>query len=123
MSFNILLDMNISPDWVSLIQSRGCKCQHWSKIGIPNEKDTSIMQWAVENNYIVFTHDLDFGTALALTHAKGPSVIQIRTDDVLSETLLDKFVQILQNYKDELKSGAILVLDENTLRVRLLPIL
>ena len=31
------------------------------------------MDWALTNGYAVFTHDLDFGTLLALTHATGPS--------------------------------------------------
>ena len=36
------------------------------------------MAWALANGYVVFTHDLDFGTMLALTHATGPSVLQVR---------------------------------------------
>ena len=33
------------------------------------------MDWALRHDYIVFTHDLDFGTMLALSHATGPSVL------------------------------------------------
>lgn len=40
------------------------------------------MAWARANDYIVFTHDLDFGAMLALTNAESPSVIQVRTQDV-----------------------------------------
>jgi hypothetical protein len=36
------------------------------------------MQWAILNNYAVFTHDLDFGTMLAFRGAAGPSVVQVR---------------------------------------------
>ena len=39
------------------------------------------MAWARENGYVVFTHDLDFGTLLALTRDAGPSVIQVRTHE------------------------------------------
>jgi len=41
------------------------------------------MAWARANGHVVFTHDLDFGTTLALTHAAGPSVIQVRGQNVL----------------------------------------
>lgn len=123
MSLKILLDMNISPDWIPVLQNDGWHTKHWSEIGEPNAKDTLIMQWAIENQSIVFTHDLDFGTTLALTHAKGPSVIHIRTEDVLSPHVMERVSQILQTYENELKYGSILVLDENTLRIRLLPIL
>lgn len=37
------------------------------------------MAWALTNDYIVFTHDLDFGTLLAITQADAPSVIQVRS--------------------------------------------
>lgn len=35
------------------------------------------------HGYTVFTHNLDFGTVLALTHATGPSVFHIRAQDIL----------------------------------------
>jgi len=41
--------------------------------------------WALENGHVVLTHDLDFGTALAPTHACGPSLIQIRSQHLLLE--------------------------------------
>jgi hypothetical protein len=31
------------------------------------------MAWARENRYVVFTHDLDFGTLLAVTRESGDS--------------------------------------------------
>jgi predicted nuclease of predicted toxin-antitoxin system len=43
------------------------------------------MVWARENGYIVFTHDLDFSALLAATQGEGPSVIQVRTQNVLPE--------------------------------------
>jgi predicted nuclease of predicted toxin-antitoxin system len=36
---------------------------------------------------VVFTHDLDFGGVLALTHAAGPSVIQVRSEDPVPEVI------------------------------------
>lgn len=41
------------------------------------------MAWARANDRIVFTHDLDFGRLLALAGRVGPSVMQVRTQDVL----------------------------------------
>jgi hypothetical protein len=40
------------------------------------------MQYGREHGYVVFTHDLDFGALLALTRARGPSVLQVRTQSV-----------------------------------------
>ena len=47
------------------------------------------MAWAGEHGSVVFTHDLDFGSLLALTQAVGPSVIQVRTQDVTDVRLQD----------------------------------
>jgi predicted nuclease of predicted toxin-antitoxin system len=68
MSIKILIDMNLSPDWVPLLQNAGCTAVHWSIVGDPRTPDRGIMDWAEANAYVVFTHDLDFGTILALTH-------------------------------------------------------
>jgi len=59
---NIIIDMNISPEWVSVLESDGHKAIHWSTVGDIKALDTTIMSWAVSNKYIIFTHDLDFGT-------------------------------------------------------------
>lgn len=81
MRVSILVDMNLSVEWVSLLQNAGWRAAHWSSVGDPRAEDATIMAWAVANGYAVLTHDLDFGTALALTHAGGPSVIQVRSPE------------------------------------------
>lgn len=85
MSVKFLIDMNLSPDWAPMLQRRGWNAIHWSVVGEPGASDREIMDWAVDHQYVVFTHDLDFGTMLALTRATGPSVIQIRAADVLPD--------------------------------------
>ena len=80
------------------------------------------MAWARTNNYVVFTHDLDFGTILAMTHADGPSVVQVRTQDVLPENLGDTMLTALQQFAELLAAGALVTIDESTFRARILPI-
>ena len=45
---------------------------HWSTVGDPKATDRTIKDWAEANGCVDFTHDLDFGTILALTHKTGP---------------------------------------------------
>ena len=78
----LLVDMNLSPDWVPLLEQAGFEVLHWSSVGNHTAPDREIMQWARDNRSIVFTHDLDFGILLAHTQANGPSVIQVRAQDV-----------------------------------------
>ncbi len=122
MNINILIDMNLSPDWVSLFTGHGLKAVHWSAVGDPGATDRTIMDWALRNNYVVFTHDLDFGTILALTHSTGPSVIQVRGQNVLSDYMGDIVIMAFRQHEADLLSGALIVVDESTYRVRILPI-
>jgi len=118
----LLLDMNLSPDLVDIFIEQGWQALHWSTVGDPCAGDTTIMRWAHDNGYIVFTHDLDFGALLAATHAQGPSVIQVRTQDILSQSFYARLIQILQKYESTLEKGALIVIDENKSRVRILPL-
>ena len=77
MSLPLVIDMNLSPDWVPFLSAHGWPVEHWSTIGDPRATDAEIMAWSVANQRVVFTHDLDFGTLLAITHASGPSVLQV----------------------------------------------
>ena len=70
---------------------------------------------------MVFTHDLDFGTLLALTKAEGPSVIQVRTQDVTPQASGSLAVNTLRRFEAELERGALIVIDEARARVRVLP--
>jgi predicted nuclease of predicted toxin-antitoxin system len=119
---NIVIDMNLSPDWVTIFQQQSWTAVHWSSIGDPRAEDTVILDWARTNGHIVFTHDLDFGRLLALTRATGPSVIQIRTEDILPESISNLVVTVLKRYESELASGALITIDKRKSRVRILPI-
>jgi predicted nuclease of predicted toxin-antitoxin system len=84
--------------------------------------DSEIMAWARQNGYVVFTHDLDFGTLLALTQAEGPSVIQVRTQDVTPSAIGKLVVNALRQFQSQLEKGALIVLDESQVRARILPL-
>ncbi len=122
MSIQIVIDMNLSPDWVGTLTAQGWPSVHWSTIGDPTAPDREIMDWARTNGYVVFTHDLDFGTMLALTHATGPSVIQVRGQDVLPDHMSPIVLAALDQHESELAAGALVVVDEAKSRVRILPI-
>lgn len=70
----------------------------------------------------MLTHDLDFGTALALTHAGGPSVLQVRGRRVLPEHMGSIVLAALTRYEAELSAGALVVIEESRSRVRILPL-
>lgn len=119
---NILLDMNLPPTWVEFLAAHGVDAVHWSTVGDPRAPDSALMAWALANDHVVFTHDLDFGVLLALSGASGPSVLQVRTLDVTPEAIGDAVIQVLTLHGGELDRGAIVTFDQASQRVRLLPI-
>ncbi|MEH2329461.1 DUF5615 family PIN-like protein [Nostoc sp.] len=80
------------------------------------------MEWARTNSYIVFTHDLDFGTLLAATGADTPSVIQVRAQDILPNSIENLVISALNQFECLLESGALVTIDQAQSRVRILPI-
>ena len=118
----ILVDMNLSPEWTGVFNARGWGAVHWSFIGDPRAPDRVVMEWARANGYTVFTHDLDFGSILAATQAEGPSVIQVRTQDVLPSHLGAIVVRVFSEHEGAIKTGALISVDEAGSRVRLLPL-
>jgi predicted nuclease of predicted toxin-antitoxin system len=100
----ILIDMSLSPEWVVTFAQHGITAVHWSTVGNPRAEDSVLMDWARTNDYVVFTHDLDFGAMLALTQAESPSVIQVRTQDVspthIGKAVIDVMRLILQDEPD-----------------------
>ncbi len=118
----LLVDMNLSPDWVAVLQPAGWETVHWSSVGNLRALDAEIMAWAKQNGFVVFTHDLDFGTALALTKADGPSVIQVRTQDVTPAAIGKLVVNALRQFQTQLENGALIVVDEAQVRARILPL-
>ena len=80
------------------------------------------MAWARSNGFIVFTHDLDFGTILACTNADSPSVLQVRTQDVSSQYMGNLVLSTIEQFEERLNQGALVSLDEKRARARILPL-
>lgn len=118
----ILIDMNLSPEWIPVLEAAGWAAKHWSHIGNPKAEDKEIFAWVATNGCIVFTHDLDFGAILAATGANRPSVFQVRAQDVLPESLASHVIAAFAKFREELLNGAIVTLDLNRSKVRILPI-
>lgn len=118
----LLLDMNLSPWWIDVLSDAGIEAAHWSLLGAKNAPDAEIMAYAGANDYIVVTHDLDFSAILAATHGEKPCVVQIRAEDVSPNTIGKQVIAALRQMATELENGALLTIDPNRTRLRLLPL-
>ena len=118
----ILIDMNLSPEWVSVLEAAGHTAVHWSHIGEPSAPDSEILIWARSHEYVIFTHDLDFGVILAASKADTPSVFQIRTQDITPQNMVHLVLSALDQFREHLDKGALISIDEERSRARILPL-
>lgn len=118
----ILIDMNLSPDWVPALEQEGIEAVHWSEVGSPSAPDEEIFRYARQRYFVVFTHDLDFGDILAATGAISPSVIQVRVEDTAPESLITLFLSSIRQFRSHLNKGALITIDPERARARILPI-
>jgi predicted nuclease of predicted toxin-antitoxin system len=118
----VVVDNCLPLSWVDFLRQHGHLARHWRELGPPNAPDTDIMRWAVENEAVVLTHDLDFTKLLFQTGAGLPSVIQLRLDDVRPQNVGDDIRLILQQHTESLRRGALITVKGHKSRLRLLPL-
>jgi predicted nuclease of predicted toxin-antitoxin system len=80
------------------------------------------MAFAKVNGYVVLTHDLDFSAILAATQGEKPSVMQIRSEDISPDVIGRPVIDALRQMAAELDEGALLTIEPNRTRLRLLPL-
>ena len=68
----LLVDMNLSVEWIPLLQAAGHEAVHWSQVGDPRAPDTALMQWAMANGYTVFRTTWTLGRCLPSAVPMGP---------------------------------------------------
>jgi predicted nuclease of predicted toxin-antitoxin system len=118
----LLIDMNLSNKLVKHLREAGFGCQHWKEIGDSRAPDTELFDWAVAHGAVVITRDLGFGNILTATQFDAPSVVQVRCEDSHSQSAFPIILQALRQCEEQLRQGALVVVSENRLRVRMLPL-
>lgn len=118
-----LIDNALSPLVAQGLQKEGYDAVHVREYNLQTAEDEEIFDRAVKEERILISADTDFGTILALRKSKNPSVILFRHEanrnPVKQVELLKRNIPFL---KESLAKGVIIVLEQNRLRIRELPI-
>jgi len=118
----LLIDMNLSPRFANLLKADDIISTHWNTVGKLTAPDSEIIEYALLNDYIIVTCDLDFSAILSVTHGRKPSIVQVRTHYMPLSDLADIVIKAIKQNLDVLNSGAILTIDAKKSRSRLLPL-
>jgi predicted nuclease of predicted toxin-antitoxin system len=118
----LLLDNNLSPRLCEMLVREGWDVVHVSAIGLRAALDPEVLRAARDDDRILVSADTDFGGLLAATHEPGPSVVLVRrVANRRVEEMADILVANLPFVADDLDAGCILVIGEDSMRVRPLP--
>jgi predicted nuclease of predicted toxin-antitoxin system len=118
----LIVDMNLSPRWIRFLREAGIEAAHWSTLGAGDAPDVEIMAYARAHHCIVPTHDLDFSAILAATNGEKPSVVQVRSENLSPQVIGAAVVAALRQAAGDLDEGALLTVEPDRMRVRLLPL-
>jgi predicted nuclease of predicted toxin-antitoxin system len=114
--------MNLPRQLGRLLETAGHSWLHARDLGLATAADEQILERAREQGEIILTHDLDYGTLLAFSGDSAPSVVIFRRQNVQPEALAGALLQSWDECGPALEEGALVVVEEQALRIRRLPI-
>lgn len=118
-----LLDQGLSPRFGDLLAAADHDTVHARDLGLSTAPDPVILQSALDDARVLVTLDTDFGTLLAHSGAAIPSVVLFRGEVTRRpEGQAALLLANLDQLADDLTEGAIVVIGDNRIRVRSLPI-
>ncbi len=120
---NFLVDANLSPRLATALAEAGHDAVHVADIGLSRATDRQILDVADRQGRVIVSADTDFGTVLAMTHRTRPSVLLLRlTSPRRAEPLAALILANLPAVAEALIGGAVVVIEDARLRVRVLPL-
>lgn len=81
-----------------------------------------IFDYAQAQQAVILTQDLDFTRIAALRGSRLPSIIQLRADCPIPAILGKSVLSVLTAHAPALRKGALVSLDMDRHRIRLLPL-
>jgi len=118
-----LVDMALSPKTVVFLNNNGYNAirvnEAFEGRGIDDKR---IFKYAKDDVYCLITADLDFGEILAFTKSKKPSTIILRLEDPRIPNVNRILLESLPKITQAIEKGSIIVLHDDKIRIRELPL-
>lgn len=79
----LLADENIHPEVISFLRSQGTIVESVVEIGLQGYADRAILNYAIERDLIILTHDSDFGTLVITEDSPIVGIVFVRPGHIL----------------------------------------
>jgi predicted nuclease of predicted toxin-antitoxin system len=118
-----LVDNALSPVVAEALVAAGHDALHVRDLGMQAATDEEIFEVAADEGRTIVSADTDFGTILALRRTAEPSVLIFRrSSGRRPEDQARLLLRQLPRISDALERGSVVVIEEDRLRIRALPI-
>ena len=117
-----LVDECLSPQVARLLLEAGHDAAHAAELDLLGHTDDEVMSVARNHQRVVLSADTDFGELLARSGDSMPSVILLRRQSHNATDQVGVVLAALIDVSSDLEAGAIVVVEDNRIRVRRLPI-
>ena len=118
-----LIDQNRSPRLAELLRAARPDAVNTLDLGLEAADDETLLPLAAVEGRVMVSADTDFGTLLATTNLLAPSVILFRGRHHRSaEEQAAVILTHLDDITPDLDAGAVVVITDERIRIRRLPI-
>ena len=108
----------------TMLAEAGHDAIHVRDVGLSSADDATLLEFARESSRIVISADTDFGALLALGPLLEPSVILFRSRSYRTASAqFEVLNECLPMFLDLLEAGCVLVISDEYIRARRLPLL
>jgi len=118
----LLADVNIAAATIRALRDRGFDVLALTEVGLHRLQDPDILARAADEGRAVVTFDRRFTTSLALFRMALPSVVILSVRDQTPTSATPRLLNALDQHREEIAEGAIVIVDEDRTRVRRLPL-
>jgi predicted nuclease of predicted toxin-antitoxin system len=115
-------NMNISPITVAALREMGWDIERVSDVMHAGTKDIDVLHYAREKNRVIITQDLDYSMLLAVGGFSRPGLINVRVENAKPDFVASRIIDAVGAIENELKEGAVVTVDETSVRYRSLPL-
>ena len=118
----LIADVHISPRTADFLNTLGHDVIASGSVMPADAPDGEIVEIAARQGRAVLTQDLGFSAIVASSGSAIPSLISLRLSQPLVDVVNQRLEQVLPTLEDEVAAGVIASVEDERVRIRLLPI-